>query len=149
MVRAGLFREAEDLAEGAGVWLPCCSISCPASSSWPLAGASGRASFLPKSAQSVLRKPGPHCSFCLHCASQEGHPACLRDGHCRIPRAGGTQGLPSLGTDTGPGTDLCPLGDSPLWPLKWALQTVPVGCSPRSLLAMTCAPEGKGKCPGN
>lgn len=39
----------------------------------------GLESFLPKLAWSVLRKPHPRCSFCLHCTSQ-GRAPCLHQG---------------------------------------------------------------------
>ena len=47
---------------------------------------------------------------------REGHSACPRDGHCVVTQARWTQGLPSLGTNGGSGTELCALWDSALYP---------------------------------
>ena len=63
---------------------------------WRVDGVGG-GSFPPKAARSVLRKPGPCCSFYLHCTSQ-GRALCLPPGTGTVwsHRPGGHRGCPAL-----------------------------------------------------
>ena len=53
---------------------------------WRVDGVGG-GSFPPKAARSVLRKPGPCCSFYLHCTSQ-GRALCLPQGQALCGHTG-------------------------------------------------------------
>lgn len=76
-------------------------------------------SFLPKPAQSVLRKTHLHCSFCLHCTSQQRAP-CLHQGWALWGPMGygeiGASQFPIVGPKGEPKTGKCALCDSLLCP---------------------------------
>lgn len=97
VVMAGLSQDAEEL-ENQQVSAPCWSISWRSGSSRRVVGGVGGLPFFlnPPSLPSGCQVPTAPCVFT---APPRGrHPACSRDGHCRVPRARGTQGLPRWGS---------------------------------------------------